>query len=354
MIISLALLFVICMTSSFFEEKLLQRDKIILYVLFGIAMVLITGLREVGVTPDSDAYEIMYTGGGNVLLEELMEPSFTFIANILNSFSLGINALFITYALISIALHLPILWKMSRLPLVTLTIYISYYYMMHEMVQIRAGVAAGFFLWAIYFYVEKRKMAALGLILIGTLFHYSAAAGLLLFVLSDKLPLWQKIVLYLLIPVGLIAYFTHLDLSQLLPDELVGDKLILYRELKDKGLEEDQAGWPLEHNMLIWLNILLYIACIYYSDLLTKHCKYIPIAIKVQAVGFCFLFFANGISAVLGNRMNDFFSIVNIILWTASAYAFYPRIAGITISNVISTGRFVTSMLAYALSLLYM
>ena len=125
MIISLALLFVICMTSSFFEERLLQRDKVILYVLFGIAMVLITGLREVGVTPDSDAYEIMYTGGGNVLLEELMEPSFTFIANILNSFSLGINALFITYALISIGLHLPILWKMSRLPLVTLTIYIS-------------------------------------------------------------------------------------------------------------------------------------------------------------------------------------------------------------------------------------
>jgi hypothetical protein len=33
--------------------------------------------------------------------------------------------------------------------------------MMHEMVQIRAGVAAGLFLWAIYYYVEKRKLLAL-------------------------------------------------------------------------------------------------------------------------------------------------------------------------------------------------
>ena len=101
---------------------------------------------------------------------------------------LGVNALFMTYAFISIVIHLPALWKLSKLPLLTLTIYISYYYMMHEMVQMRAGVAAGLFLWAIYFYVEKKKLMSLACILVGFLFHYSAAAGLVLFLLKDKLP----------------------------------------------------------------------------------------------------------------------------------------------------------------------
>ena len=352
MVLSLALLFTVCMASSFFEERFQQRDKVILYVIFGILMVFIAGMRGVGYTPDTIEYEEMYYGS-NALMEAVTEPTFLFISSVLRSFSFGVSALFITYALISIVIHLPAFWKLSRLPLLTLTIYISYYYMMHEMVQMRVGVAAGLFLWAIYFYVEKRRMAALGCILIGFLFHYSAAAGLVLFLMRDKLPQWQKIVLYLIIPVGLVAYLTDLDLSYIVPEKFGGDKLASYRELKDRGIEEELAGWPLRNNVLIWMNFVLYTACIYYSELLAKHCKYVIIAIKVQAVGFCFLFFAHGVSSVLGNRMNDYFSIASIILWTASIYAFYPRIIGITISNFISSFRFVASVIAYALALLF-
>ena len=354
MVPSLVLLFFTCMALSFFEDKFTQRDKVIMYILLGIVMVLIAGLRAVGSTPDTDAYENMFYGKGNTLLEEATEPSFTFITSILQSLSLGINALFTTYALISIAIHLPVLWKIARLPLLTLTIYISYYYMMHEMVQIRAGVAAGLFLWAIYYYVEQKKKIALGCILVGIFFHYSAAAGLVLFLLSNKLPQWQKIVLYLLVPVGLLAYFTQLDLSTFVPEEFGGDKLVLYRKLKDKGIEDKLSGWPLEGNLLIWMNIILFYASIFYSEFLVKHCKYVLIAIKIQAVGFCFLFFLHGVSAVLGNRMNDYFSIASIILWAASAYAFYPKIVGVVFNNIISTFRFITSMLGYALSLLFL
>ena len=352
MVISLALLFIACMISSFFEERLLHRDKVILYFIFGVAMILIAGLRKVGATPDSIEYETMYYGG-NAVLEKLTEPTFSLFVSILRPLSLGVNALFITYAFISIAIHLPVFWKLSRLPLLMLTIYISYYFMMQEMVQMRAGVAAGLFLWAIYYYVEKRKVAALICIVIGIFFHYSAAAGLVLFLMSDKLPQWQKVILYLIIPIGLVAYIAELDLSLLVPEEFGGGKLATYRQLKDKGIEDELAGWPLRNNILIWMNMVLYTCCIYYSEYLSKYCKYTVIAIKLQAVGFCFLFFANGVSAVLGNRMNDYFSIANIILWTASVYAFYPRIVGLSISNFISSFRFVASIIAYALALLF-
>ena len=352
MVISLVLVFLLSMVSSFFDERIGERQKIFLYFLIGSSLILIAGLREVGSTPDTYEYEEMFYGK-NTFIEETTEPTFLFISSVLKNFSLGVNALFLTYAFISIVVHLPILWKLSRLPLVTLTIYISYYFMMQEMVQMRAGVAAGFLLWAIYNYVEKKKAMAFGCILLAISFHFSAIAGLLLFVLKDRLPQWQKTILYLLIPIGLIAYFTNLDLSYLVPDELGGDKLAIYRKFKESGIEDDYAGWSLNINLLLWMNIILYLACIYYSELLTKHCKYVPIAIKFQAIGFCFLFFAHGISAVLGNRMNDLFSIVNIILWTASIYAFCPKIYGIALSNFISTFRFVSSITVYALALLY-
>ena len=316
-------------------------------------MILIAGLREVGATPDSDTYEQMYYGKETDLTVLMSEPSFKVIANLLQSFSLGINALFFAYAILSIPLHLWVFWKFSKLPILTLTIYISYYYMMHDLVQIRCAVASGLFLWAIYFFVEKKKMLTLLFILIGAFFHYSALAGLVIFLFNDKLPHWQRMILYSIVPIGLVVYFTHYDISTLIPDEWGGLRLMKYRTMRDMGLEDDLQGWKFERNILIWMNIVLYYACIYYHDYLKEKFKYTTIAIKLQAVGFCFLFFTYCISKVLGNRMNDYFSIASVLLWTASVYAFQPKLFSKILSNAISTFRFVTSLLGYALSLLW-
>lgn len=316
-------------------------------------MVLIAGLREPGSTPDSAGYEMMLHGNTNDILEEVREPSFTLICSFINSLSFGVNALFLTYATISVAIHLSILWKLSKeFSFTILTVYLSYYFMMHEMVQIRAGVAAGFFLWAIYYYVNQNKMASLFFILIAILFHYSAAVGLIIFLLNDNISNWQKYILYLIVPIGIIVYLANIDISYIVPEEFGGDRLTIYRKMRDMGNEEELAGIRFERNPVIWLNIMLYYACIFYREHLTKYCKYVPIAIKLQAIGFCCLFFLKGFSMVVGNRLNDYFSIVSIILWTASVYAFYPQIMGKVISNLVSSARFVASVLIYALSLL--
>lgn len=296
----------------------------------------------------------MFDGTADAI-QELVEPSFSLITSIMKAMEFDATGMFLTYAVISVPIHLSILWKISKdYPFTILTIYISYYYMMHEMVQIRAGIAAGLFLWAIYHYVEKRKIAALTCILVGIFFHYSATVGLILFVTTDRLPRWQKVILYSIIPIGLVVYFSKIDISYLIPDSLTGGKLAIYRELNDRGSEEELSGWPMERNPLIWMNFILYYASIFYSEYLSEKCKYVVVAIKLQAIGFLTLFFFHGFSTVLANRLNDYFSIASILLWTASVYAFAPPIVSKVISNFISTARFVTSMLFYALSLLYM
>lgn len=354
MVISLVLLFAVCALLSFFEEQLRDRDKLMLYVAFGVAMILIAGMRAVGSTPDTEAYEAMFYKDTDGVAMMLYEPSFKLIVNFLQSFSVGVNALFFIYAIISVPIHLALFWKVSKLPLLTLTIYISYYFMMHEMVQIRAGVAAGLFLWAVYFHVEKKKLLTLLFLLLAAFFHYSAIAGFAIFLFSNRLPKWQRVVLYALVPVGLVAYFANLDLVKLLPEELVGEKVLYYREVEEKGNSDLQEGWKLKYNLLIWLNFAVYYVCLYFHDEIVKHFKYVTIAIKVQAYGFCFLFFVYSVSHVIANRMNDFFSVASILLWTASFYVFIPSLLSKLLSNIISAFRFVTSMIAYALALLWM
>ena len=69
MVIALVLLFVMAASLSFIEDRLSDKDKKMLYVLLGIAMILIAGLREVGSTPDSNDYERMFYGKSDKVLE---------------------------------------------------------------------------------------------------------------------------------------------------------------------------------------------------------------------------------------------------------------------------------------------
>lgn len=353
MVLSLVLVFISCLVLSFFEDSLRQRDKNIFSVLLCICMILVAGLRGVGSTPDTDSYDLMYHE--QTTMVKLVEPSFTLICSVLHYFSFDTPALFLTYACISVPIHLSGLQRISKeFPFTISSIYISYYYMLHDMMQIRVGVASGLFIWAIYFFVEKRKIISLLFILLGTFFHFSAIAGLVMFLLTDKMTKWHKIILYAIIPIGVVVYFKELDILLLVPDSILGTKVQIYRNMKDSGIEDQQSGWPWEMNVLIWMNIVLYYASIYYHEYLSKCSKYVTIAIKVQAIGFFCMLYLAGFSKVLASRMEGYFSIASIILWVTSIYAFYPRIYGKILNNCLSFFRFFASMLAYALALLWM
>lgn len=352
MVISLIILFLVCMSLSLIEERLKDRDKKIIYILIGAVMVLIAGLREPGSTPDSETYEEMYNGTYDDVLLDITEPTFTLISYVLNSMSLGVNALFLTYALISVSIHMSALWKLSKLPFMTLSIYVSFYFMMHDMVQIRCSVASGLFIWAMYFYNDTKKWYTFLCIFVGIFFHYSAATGFVIFLLDFKIRRWEKIAMYLLIPIGIVSYY-KLDISSFIPESVGGEKLIAYRKLKDMGLDEDQGGYPLTCNLVIWLNVLVYYASIYYERYLSHKVNYIVLAIKVQTVAFCCLFFLNGVTMVLSSRLNSYFSVASLLLWTSFVYLFTPLNLGKIINSSINFIRFITSMLFFALSLYF-
>lgn len=354
MAISLFTLFFFCLILSFLEDRLDKKIKLSLFIIIGIGMILTAGLREVGSTPDTEAYEEMYTGNSSLMLEELTEPTFTFISAVLNSLSLDVNALFTTYAFIFVVIWLSAIWKMSKFPMMTLTIFFSFYFMMHGMVQIRGGVAGGLLIWAIYFYSEGKKWVSLACVLAGISFHFSGAVALCLFILSNKqLYKWEKYIMYAIIPVGIVVYVTGIDISYIVPDSLGGTKLEHYRRLKEFGLESALAGYPLKVDVGIWMNMLVYMLSIYFSDYLSTKSKHFIIVLKMQAISFTCLLFLHGLSMVLASRLNGYLSVVSVLIWSSFVYLFNPIFVGKVVNACISTFRFITSFLFFALSYYY-
>lgn len=353
MAFALVIVFLIAMVLSFFEERLMERDKVISFILIGIALILIAGTRGVFDTPDSWEYEDMfYDAGSGTMMEAANEPTFRFFSITLRDAGFGINALFFLYAIISIPLHLRCLWKMSTLPMMSLVVYLSYYYQMHDLVQMRCSVASVLFLFAVHYYREQKKYAFL-CILVGIFFHYSAAAGFLIFLFDNKeWSGWKMWASCLIVPVGLVVYYSGIDISYLIPEGMGGDKLETYRKLKDSGIEDELAGWELKTNAVIWLNVLLFYGAIAYRKTLAAYCPYTHLMIKILALAFVCLFFLHNVSAVLASRLCDYFEVVSIILWTSAVYAFTPLIAGKIVINSASLVRFVLSMLYYAMALL--
>ena len=335
MVIAILSTLLICMAFSLIEENMRKSDVYMIVGMIGIVMIVVAGSRGIYDTPDSDFYEIMYYSI-NSLDDDIREPTMVYSSYYLNTLGFGVNALFFAYAIMSIPLRLGAILKMSPLPILTLAIYISYFYQLHDLMQIRCAVASALFLFALYFRSEKKWWRAVLCILIGFLFHYSAITGFIIFFFSNKeLKVWQRIALAVVVPLCLMFYFFGFDYSYLVPDELGGERLAAYRELKDKG-KEDALTFVFYLHPVFLLNVVLYYACLLYYNVLAKNYKYMPIMLKVLAFAFFCMLTLSTLSGVLASRLYEYYAIVSIFLWTAAVYAFRPINYGkILISAVI-------------------
>lgn len=159
-----------------------------LLIFVGISLVLLAGLRSENVTRDYLPY--MYSFDSIEPLDG--SQSFAYFANYEPGF-IGIVLFFkkifvynygvvimLFYAFTSLSLKIFSFNKFSLNPFLVLLIYFSHYFIIHEMTQIRIGLATGIFLISLFFYFKKNYKAYAAMILLATLFHYSALGFLIL------------------------------------------------------------------------------------------------------------------------------------------------------------------------------
>lgn len=156
------------------------------YIIFTIILILIVGLRGVGVDNDYSTYESSIYNNLSI-----GEPTFLLITFIIRTLGLPNYTLFLVYAAIGISLKMRIIYKYSYLPIISFIIYLSNIIMLQDINQIRAGVATALFLTSIPYLVQNKKKIFTYIILLATLFHFSSLL-LLVLLFIDATPLIKK------------------------------------------------------------------------------------------------------------------------------------------------------------------
>ncbi|QWD25387.1 hypothetical protein G6686_01695 [Polynucleobacter paneuropaeus] len=102
------------------------------------------------------------------------ESSFIFISQVVDFLGLGLSGLFFAYAFFGF--FLKIAFYVFKLPkyIHLILLYLSSYFVVHDLVQIRIGAALGISLWAIYFIGKNNILRATTLFIIAVGIHLSA------------------------------------------------------------------------------------------------------------------------------------------------------------------------------------
>ena len=314
----------IALIESHFKDS--QKNKLMLFFL--VPLVLTAGLREVGLDPDSENYEMVYRNYYSVTATENTEFTYLLLSAFFNLFTNDVHILFILYAIMGVGLKLLAIRKTTEFTFLSLAIYICFYFCVNEMTQIRTGVLSGMFLLSLTLIAEGKRKWALLLILAGSCFHVSGLALIPLLLLNNKeLKGKRKIFWCCVIPAGYVIYFIGVGVMMMLDIPFIGAKLANYQQAEDTG--QSMAGVNV-FGPLYLINIMIYLYLMYFSKTVTEYNKYFPIIIKIFALGI--LAYASlSFIPVIAERISLLLRVVGIFLFPCIACTIRPRWLGITI-----------------------
>ncbi|MFN3712003.1 MAG: EpsG family protein, partial [Alishewanella aestuarii] len=131
------------------DWRYISVKKLFLF-LISILLILIAGFRPVGFDRDSIAYILLLDTPLNQADLKDKEPAFWLIVELNRSlFEGNERTFFLIFAILGVSLKIIAISRLSLDPILSLWIYICSYFLLHDMTQIRAGVASGIFLLSI-------------------------------------------------------------------------------------------------------------------------------------------------------------------------------------------------------------
>ncbi|XUA20583.1 EpsG family protein [Citrobacter sp. OP27] len=214
-------------------ENNIRSMNVILYCLLAVILISLATFRTIGIDADSLSYLEAYKSFrlGEI---SIVEPTFNLFSALANSFfgSGGIVLVFFFYSFIAVTLKLYVIHNYSREKILSIIIYLCMFYILHEFTQIRAGVAAAFFIYSLPNLINGEKRNYLFKILIACTFHLSAVLLLPLVFLSNKKINFYFVFIFPLLCLGIVLAIG--DVSSLLIQVfehfpgIIGNKIISY------------------------------------------------------------------------------------------------------------------------------
>jgi hypothetical protein len=328
------------------EQLINRKDLLFFGILVIIGLTLFATFRPAGADRDYDTY--LYSFGLFLNPADyfkhfsdwaFFDPFYYLIPSFLKTYvspQYYIILTFFVFAAIAVTLKAWSIYKLSNFFFLSLLVYFSNFFLLHEMTQIRAAVATGFFLTGIYYLEKKKYIVFLCLILLSTSFHYSSLLYLFVLLLNARSfnkPLYFGLLaltlIFAFIDTGFIFSFFSIDLGPLTI------RASTHAELSELGLVEKVN----KLSILFLSNFIITVVLILFSKTIYNHNKYAYLLIKLQVWGLLFFQLFSAI-ATIAFRFSELFLCVEIITIPFILFIFKNRLTGLIMVFLIAAGYF--------------
>lgn len=316
-------MFIIILACYLLYEIYPEFNKIITCVI-ALLLIMLAGFRAPGVDNDSFQYYFIFEHvrffqdvySGRTDLMALLIP---YLLKFFGIYSFTLTLL--CFASIAVFFKTRAFIKFSPIPILSILVYFSFYFIKQEMTTIRAGIAVAIMLWSIEDIEPRNYISFYIKIFVACLFHLSAIVFvLLIFINTKKL---NKSVYFLLFNLGFIIAILHIDFISHLP--LLGN---MFSKVQYYSLISNSVAGGASANFISVINLFymfLFNIYIYYSDFLYQKDRYAIIFVKLSIYAFLLLFFFFRLSGVVAGRLNEMYGIVINISLLYLIYLFKPR-----------------------------
>ena len=306
--------FFVCV--KIYTSSLNYKYSTVSYLFFCCILVLVVGFRAENVDHDYQNYF-------NAIYDNttISEPTFLFFSLVIRNFSLPPAFLFLLYATLGIGLKFWAIRKYSSFQLVALLIYFSNFLLLHEITQIRAGVASGLLLLSFRVLANKCYKQFLLFVFVAALFHFSSLFALLLLPVTNTGLTQKRIVLWGLFPMlGLFLHVFNINVISMIPIDVIREKMQMYKALEEMG--EDGFSQVNLFNPYYLFKLGIYYFFLTKYTFFERKDKYFTIYLKIFGLSL-FLFPAlSSITPLLGYRISELFGIIEIFLFPIACFLF--------------------------------
>ena len=289
------------------------------YFGFGIILLIIVAFRGEGVDKDYLNYKDEFLSNSEIPF--IIEPSFIFLKWIVRTYlNSNIFIFFFAYAILGIGLKMYAIKQLSKHLLASLLIYMSYSFILHDMTQIRASVAVGFFLLSIKPLQERNGIKFIVFSSLAIAFHFSAAILPLVWFLNPN-KINVKTYLIAIVASYILSAYSSTIVSKLFdyaPEGPLQLKLLAY--------EDDNSGVLNVYNVWQLMRCALSVLFLLKIDFLKRQSEYAVLLVKIYVISACsFVILSN--NPALAGRTSDMFSIVDIVIVPCLITLVTPKIA---------------------------
>lgn len=319
------ILFAVAASFAFLEDDNERKGKteMLVYTLFVTVLFLLAAFRTVGIDNDSQNYVDLFYGRANDMVE--VEFSFEMIVSFCRLISDDPRLMFVIYALLAIPIKAVGMTRASRMWMLSLVVWMGYYYIYQDFTQIRVAVSTGIFIFSLTFLAKGERWITAGLFLIALFFHNTALLYFPLLFLGTK-PLgkvWLSILAA--IPMaGMFINLMHIDPVVFLPIGILQDKIELYESLRDTGVMGDEIN---TFNLVFLAKLAVFYFLLWKQRFIAETAPALPLYLKIYAYSlFGFFFFS--FMPVFAWRVSELTGVIEVVLFPCLVYAFREKAYG--------------------------